>query len=201
MIRVNRRGAVAFAAAVLAAAPIAAAPAMADPAPPAVLHVSATTDLADGQRITVSGSGFQPGLPAVAVGLCRQNYTNGLTDCDLGGGAGFVNIAADGTFKTLTLTLHPRFKEIDCLKQQCEVAAAPLPGTQPVPVITANTAVTPMAFAGATFAPPTTSAATAAGTAASAAPEARGPSVALWSVTAGLLAVVAGAALADRRRL
>jgi hypothetical protein len=199
MIRAFRRGAVAFAA--LSVAALAAAPAHAEPAAPAVLHVSATTGLADGQRVTVSGSGFQPGLAAVAVGLCKQGYTNGLNDCDLNGGAGFVNIAADGTFKTLTLTLHPRFKAIDCLQQQCEVAAAPLPGTEPVAVITANTAVTLMAFTGATFAPPTTSAATAAGTTASAAPETRGPSVALWSVTAGLLAVVAGAAFADRRRL
>ncbi|AYF77000.1 hypothetical protein D7D52_27930 [Nocardia yunnanensis] len=172
-------------------------PALADE--PAALQISATTDLRDGQRVTVSGSGFQAGLAAVAVGLCKQGFTNGLHDCDLDGGATFVNIAGDGTFKTLTLTLHPRFKEIDCLRQQCVVAAAPLPGTEPAAVIAANSAATPMAFAGAQLAPATAVPVSVA--AASTSTETRGPSAVLWSVTAGLLVLVAGIAFADRRRL
>lgn len=179
-----------------ALASVAAVPALADSGGPAVLHLSATADLRDNQRVTVSGSGFQPGLPAVAVGLCKQGFTNGLKDCDLGGGATFVNIAADGTFKTLTLTLHPQFEQIDCTRQQCVVAAAPLPGTEPPAVIAANSAVTPMAFAGAHFAPPSpavpVAAATGTGT--------RGPSAALWWATAGLLVLVSAITFADRRR-
>ncbi|MQY20898.1 neocarzinostatin apoprotein domain-containing protein [Nocardia macrotermitis] len=174
-----------------------AAPAVADAT--ATLHVDATTDLRDGQRITVSGSGFQPGLAAVAVGLCKQGYTNGLTDCDLDGGATFVNVGADGTFATLTLTVRDHFKSIDCLRQQCEVAAAPLPGTQPAAVISANTGLTPVTFVGSKLAPPTT--APAAGTVTAAPADTRGPSTVLWSVTAALLAVVAIVAFADRRRL
>lgn len=174
-----------------------AAPAAADGA--ATLHVDATTSLRDGQRVTVSGSGFQPGLAAVAVGLCKQGYTNGLTDCDLDGGATFVNIAADGTFGTLTLTLRERFKNIDCLTRQCVIAAAPLPGTEPAAVIAANTALTPVVFVGSQLAPPASAPTVRTVTAAPA--ETRGPSTVLWSVTAALLAVVALVAFADRRRL
>ncbi|MEC3957748.1 neocarzinostatin apoprotein domain-containing protein [Nocardia sp. CDC153] len=172
--------------------------AMADPGQPAALHVSATTDLTEGQRVTVYGTDFQPGLSAVAVGLCKQGFTNGLKDCDLDGGATFVNIDGEGRFKTLTLTLHPRFKEIDCTRQQCVVAAAPLPGTEPSAVIAANSAAVTMSFVGAHLTPATTPPPLTSATAAPA--DTRGPSTALWSVTAGLLVIVAAIALADRRR-
>ncbi len=164
----------------------------------AVLHVDTTAEVREGQRVTVSGSGFRPGLAAVAVGVCKQGYTNGLHDCDLGGGATFVNISGDGTFAALTLTLHPRFDDIDCTRRQCVIAAAPLPGTEPAAVIAANSAVTPLNFAGSQLAP-----VTAIPAAATADPntDTRGPSTVLWSVTAALLAVVAAIALADRRRL
>ncbi len=58
--------------------------------------MSRSADLTEGQTITVTGSGFRPGLKSVAVGLCREGYTNGLKDCDLGGGATFVNVDAKG---------------------------------------------------------------------------------------------------------
>ncbi|MBF6331174.1 neocarzinostatin apoprotein domain-containing protein [Nocardia transvalensis] len=173
------------------------APALAVPENTAALSVSASSDLQDGQRITVNGSGFRPGLAAVAVGLCREGFSNGLTDCDLDGGATFVNIDDDGTFPAVTLTAHPRFKSIDCLRQRCVVAAAPLPGTEPAAVIAANSAAVPVTFVGsqapaATTAPPATASAPANDTG--------GPSTVLWSVTLAVLVLVAGAALADRRR-
>ncbi|WP_327146532.1 neocarzinostatin apoprotein domain-containing protein [Nocardia sp. NBC_01327] len=173
------------------------APAAADPA--AALHVSATGDLAEAQRITVGGTGFQAGLAAVAVGMCKQGFTNGLKDCDLDGGATFVNIGSDGTFKTLTLTVRPHFNGIDCTHQQCVIAAAPLPGTEPAAVIAANSASVPVTFAGSQLPAPTPAPATT--TAAAAAAGTGGPSAVLWSVTAGLLVIVAGTAFADRRRL
>lgn len=160
------------------------------------LQVSASTDLAEGQRITLNGSGFRPGLAAVAVGLCKQGFTNGLTDCDLEGGATFVNIADDGTFPTVTLTARPRFGEIDCTRQQCVLAAAPLPGTEPQSIIDANSAEVLVGFAGSR--PPTT---TTTPVAARTDSQTNGPSTTLWSVTAALLSVVAVLALADRRRL
>ncbi|WP_067568521.1 neocarzinostatin apoprotein domain-containing protein [Nocardia acidivorans] len=182
-------------AALAVAALTATAPARADA--PAALQVSATTELHDGQRVTVAGSGFQPGLAAVAVGLCKLGFTNGLKDCDLEGGATFVNIGSDGGFGTLTLTVRPTFRAVDCVQQQCVIAAAPLPGTEPAAVITANSASVPVRFAGSRLPVATPAAATAAATAT----DTNGPSTLLWSVTAGLLVIVAGMAFADRRRL
>ncbi|WP_330180386.1 neocarzinostatin apoprotein domain-containing protein [Nocardia sp. NBC_01503] len=172
------------------------APATADA--PAALHVSATNELHEGQRVTVAGSGFQPGLAAVAVGLCKLGFTNGLKDCDLEGGATFVNIGSDGGFGTLTLIVRPKFNGIDCVQQQCVIAAAPLPGTEPVAVITANSAAVPVSFAGSRL-PAVTPVATP--TTTTAATDTNGPSTLLWSATAGLLVIVAGMAFADRRRL
>ncbi|MET9490731.1 neocarzinostatin apoprotein domain-containing protein [Nocardia sp. NPDC006630] len=193
MMRTFLCGCAAFAVTALTAiAPAAAAPA-------AALQVSATGDLAEAQRITVGGTGFQPGLAAVAVGMCKQGFTNGLKDCDLEGGATFVNIASDGTFKTVTLTVRPHFNGIDCTHQQCVIAAAPLPGTEPAAVIAANSASVLVTFAGSQL--PTLTPAPAVTTTAAAATDTNGPSAVLWSVTAGLLVIVAGTAFADRRRL
>ncbi|MFC9437071.1 neocarzinostatin apoprotein domain-containing protein [Nocardia sp. NPDC057030] len=174
-------------------------PGFADAGGPAEIQVSTTADLTEGQRITVSGRGFRPGLAAVAVGMCEQGFRNGLTDCDLDGGATFVNIGGDGTFGPLTLTAHHRFRDIDCTERQCVIAAAPLPGTEPPAIIAANSAAVSVDFAGsrlptATTAPPSTAAV---GSGA----DTGGPSTVLWAVTAGLLVLVAGLALADRRRL
>ncbi|MGN2637809.1 neocarzinostatin apoprotein domain-containing protein [Nocardia takedensis] len=166
------------------------APVPASAAPdPAVLHVGAQDGLTENQRITVRGTGFQPNLAAVAVGLCRQGYTNGLRDCDLEGGATFVNIAADGTFPELTLTARTRFAAIDCATQQCVIAAAPLPGSEPDSVMAANSVTVLVGFAGtpfhggATQTPATVIAAT---------EDVSGPSTPLWFATAALLVIVAG---------
>lgn len=165
---------------------------------PAALHVSASNDLTEGQRITVSGSGFRAGLAAVAVGMCKQGFTNGLEDCDLDGGATFVNIGGDGTFGPLTLTAHHKFHSIDCAGQQCVIAAAPLPGTEPPAVIAANSASVSVGFAGSGLPAAVPAPAPAAVASES---DIEGPSTVLWAATAGLLVVVAGVALADRRRL
>ncbi|MFB8275932.1 GPS-CTERM domain-containing protein [Nocardia colli] len=165
---------------------------------PAEILVSTTADLTDGQRITVQGSGFRAGLAAVAVGMCKQGFSNGLKDCDLDGGATFVNIGGDGTFGPLTLTAHHRFHDIDCTEQQCVIAAAPLPGTEPPATITANSAAVSVIFAGSRL--PTTTAPVSTAAVQSEA-DTEGPSTVLWAVTAGLLVLVAGSALADRRRL
>ncbi|MFI6866055.1 neocarzinostatin apoprotein domain-containing protein [Nocardia sp. NPDC050406] len=164
----------------------------------ASIQVSASSDLTEGQRITVDGSGFRPGLSAVAVGLCKQGFTNGLKDCDLEGGATFVNISDDGGFPTVTITARRSFNAIDCTKQQCVIAAAPLPGTEPDAVIAANSAEIPVTFAGANLPVATAPATTAAVRSDS---DIEGPSTVLWAATAALLSIVAVIALADRRRL
>ncbi|WP_216893102.1 GPS-CTERM domain-containing protein [Nocardia alni] len=166
-------------------------------APAATLRVSAVTDLAEGQRITVNGSEFRPGLAAVAVGLCKKGYTNGLHDCDLDGGASFVNISDDGTFPTVTLTARSHFQDIDCLRQQCVIAAAPLPGTEPPALLTANSAQIAIGFAGSQL--PSTAVAPSA-TAQQSNTDTRGPSTTLWSITAALLLIVTAVTLVDRRR-
>lgn len=183
--------------AVAATALLTAAPGHAAPENAPVLEVSASTNLTEGQRITVNGSGFQPGLAAVAVGLCKQGFTNGLKDCDLEGGATFVNISDDGTFPTVTLTARHSFTTIDCTSQQCVIAAAPLPGTEPAGIIAANSAEVPVSFAGSALPAPTLAPTVAARTDT----DIEGPSMALWAVTAALLSVIAVIALADRRRL
>ncbi|MFE9581524.1 neocarzinostatin apoprotein domain-containing protein [Nocardia sp. NPDC006044] len=166
---------------------------------PTEIQVSATTDLTEGQRITVSGRGFQAGLAAVAVGMCKQDFRNGLKDCDLDGGATFVNIGGDGTFGPLTLTVHHRFHDIDCTEQQCVIAAAPLPGTEPPAIIAANSAAVSVNFAGSRLSAATPAPVSTATVHIDA--DTEGPSTVLWAVTAGLLVLVAGFALADRRRL
>ncbi|MFF2555301.1 GPS-CTERM domain-containing protein [Nocardia sp. NPDC058058] len=187
---------------VAAALPMWTAPGRAAPESGAAIQVSAVGDLTEGQRITVNGSGFRAGLAAVAVGLCKQGFTNGLKDCDLEGGATFVNISGDGTFPTVTLTARPRFRDIDCTRRQCVIAAAPLPGTEPQTVIDANSAEVAIGFAGSPP-PAPTSAPTSAPSAASVRTESgtNGPSTLLWGATAALLLIVAVLALADRRRL
>ncbi|MFI6999241.1 GPS-CTERM domain-containing protein [Nocardia sp. NPDC050175] len=165
----------------------------------AEIQVSMATDLTEGQQITVRGRGFQAGLAAVAVGMCKQGFSNGLKDCDLDGGATFVNIGGDGTFGPLTLTAHHRFHDIDCAERQCVIAAAPLPGTEPPAIIAANSAAVSVVFAGSRL--PTATTAPISTAAVQSEADTEGPSTVLWAVTAGLLVLVAGSALADRRRL
>lgn len=178
--------------AVLALSPLAPPGTAATPAP-AQLRVSRTTDLAEGETITVTGSGFSPGLRSVAVGMCREGYTNGLKDCDLGGGATFVNIDSKGDLPEVRLKARPKFNGLDCATRQCVIGAGPLPGTVPPAVVAANSAIVRVGFRGSPFeggAAVRASAAPAAG----AGPGTGGPSPPLWAATAGLL-VLAGAAV------
>ncbi|WP_040796356.1 neocarzinostatin apoprotein domain-containing protein [Nocardia higoensis] len=160
--------------------------------PTAVLHISDTSDLREGQQVTVSGTGFRPGLSAVAVGLCKHGFTNGLTDCDLEGGATFVNIGADGTFGELTMVARSRFSTIDCAQQQCVIAAGPLPGTEPDAIRLPNSVSVLIGFEGTRFAGGVEEPPVAANPVAE---DLSGPSVPLWSATAVLLLIVAGLAV------
>ncbi|WP_165958825.1 neocarzinostatin apoprotein domain-containing protein [Actinomadura sp. KC345] len=144
------------------------------------IEVSKFADLSEGERITVSGTGFRPGLKSVAVGLCREGYTNGLKDCDLGGGATFVNIDGKGAFTGVTLKARPKFNAIDCMTRQCVIGAAPLPTTNPPAVVKANTAIVRVGFTGSSFKGGAVFAAPGPGTG--------GPSAPLWAATAVLIA-------------
>ncbi|HEU5028242.1 MAG TPA: GPS-CTERM domain-containing protein [Spirillospora sp.] len=159
----------------------------------AQLRVSRTTDLTEGATITVTGIGFSPGLKSVAVGMCREGYTNGLKDCDLGGGATFVNIDSKGALPEVRLKARPKFNGIDCTARQCVIGAGPLPGTVPPAVVAANSAIVRVGFQGSPF-KGGTAVRTSAAPAAEAGPGTGGPSTPLWAATAGLL-VFAGAAV------
>ncbi|MFE9101149.1 neocarzinostatin apoprotein domain-containing protein [Actinomadura geliboluensis] len=186
--------AIALAAALLGAPTLPAAGA----APAPELRVSRSADLTEGETITVTGSGFRPGLKSVAVGLCREGYTNGLKDCDLGGGATFVNIGAGGALPEVELKARAKFNGIDCTSRQCVIGAAPLPGAVPKAVVDANTAIVRVGFTGSPF-KGGTAVRTSAPPAASAGPGTGGPSTRLWAATTGLL-VLAGAVVAAVQR-
>ncbi|MEU8344281.1 neocarzinostatin apoprotein domain-containing protein [Spirillospora sp. NPDC048832] len=167
-------------------------------APAPALQVSRAADLQPGETITVTGTGFRPGLKSVAVGLCREGYTNGLKDCDLGGGATFVNVDARGRLPEVRLTARPRFGGIDCASRQCVIGAGPLPGAVPRAVVDANTAIVRVGFAGSPV-KGGTAVRTSAAPAASAGPGTGGPSTRLWAAITGLI-VLAGAAVAAVQR-
>lgn len=120
---------------------LAAPPAFAAP----TLQVSATEGLEDGQTITVDGSGFASGLKGIAVGQCRVGY-KGPSDCNTSGGATFRNADADGAFPRVTIKLATSFSDIDCTKEQCIIAAAPLPTNSGPEEVRANTVEIPLYF-------------------------------------------------------
>ncbi|SEG54631.1 Neocarzinostatin family protein [Thermomonospora echinospora] len=183
--------------AALALSPLTAPAVPADRAAAPALRISRVADLAEGEEITVTGTGFRPGLKSVAVGLCREGYTNGLKDCDLGGGATFVNIDAHGAFPTVRLKARSKFNGIDCMTRQCVIGAAPLPTTNPPAIVNANTAIVRVGFKGSQFKGGATPAAAA--PQAAAGPDTGGPSTPLWAATLGVL-VLAGAAVAAAQR-
>src|SRR5690349_17172016 len=71
------------------------------------LEVSATP-LKDGQTVTLSGSGFKPGLKQIAAGQCIEGYT-GPGDCSLQGGATFRNADDKGSIGTFTIVVKEKF--------------------------------------------------------------------------------------------
>lgn len=104
-----------------------------------------TTGLADGDSLTVTGTGFQPGLKGIAVGQCRVGY-QGPADCNLQGGATFRNADADGSIGTITLTVKEKFGAVDCTVEECVLAAAPLPTASSPEEVKANTVEIPLVF-------------------------------------------------------
>ncbi|WP_406080985.1 neocarzinostatin apoprotein domain-containing protein [Micromonospora sp. NBC_00858] len=111
-------------------------------APPAAfaaptLTVSATTGLTDKHQVIVNGSGFTPSLKQIAVGQCVAGF-KGPTDCNLAGGAAFVNADGSGKLPTVTLKLAQKFGAFDCTKQECVVAAQILPNSGNADQVEAN---------------------------------------------------------------
>ena len=123
------------------------------------LNVSATTGLTDGQIITISGSGFAPNLESIAIGQCKTGYV-GPADCNTLGGAQFKNADASGNVASFTIKVAEKFGSTDCTKQQCVIAAAPLPTNADAAKIKANTYIVNISFGAAAAATPTAAATT-----------------------------------------
>ncbi|MCF2531532.1 neocarzinostatin apoprotein domain-containing protein [Yinghuangia soli] len=164
----------------------------------ASIEVTASTGLVPGQKITVTGRGFQPGLRAVAVGQCSEGYT-GPQHCDLKAGATFVNVDADGRLPKVVLTMVTSVHGVDCMTRQCVIGVGPLPGTNPKPLVDANTVNLRIGFAGGSVAgdqqPNAQTAPAPAGTGGS---SDDGPTTALWAGTMAFLVICLAAAI--RRR-
>ena len=128
------------------------------------LSVSASQNLKDGQTVTISGSGFTPNLKGIAIGQCVKGYT-GPGDCNTAGGAKFRDADASGKVAPFTIVVKEKFAAFDCTKQECVIAAAPLPTNSDAATIKANTYIIPMKFGAAAAATPTTAATAAATTA------------------------------------
>ncbi|GIF26124.1 hypothetical protein BJ973_003394 [Actinoplanes tereljensis] len=139
-------------------------PALAAP----TLHISKTTGLADGESITVYGTGFTASLKSIALGQCIKDPT-GPTDCNLSGGAAFVNADAGGKTKTLTLKLAKTFDDHACGTSGCVIAAQILPSSNSEEIVAANKAQVKITFGSTTTTKTTTAAATKTTTAAAAA--------------------------------
>src|SRR6478609_136001 len=107
------------------------------------LSVSATTGLTDGQTLTISGSGFDPNLSSIAIGQCTADYV-GPADCNTSGGATFKNADASGNVSSFTIVVKEVFGSHDCTKEQCVIAASPLPTNADDATIAANTVVMKM---------------------------------------------------------
>jgi hypothetical protein len=114
----------------------------------AKLHVSKTSGIADGEKITVYGTGFTAGLTDLALGQCVKNPAT-ATDCNLTGGAEFVSTDASGKTKTLTLTIQKSFTGKTC-DNGCVVAAQLLPSSHTAAEVAANKVQVTIKFASGT---------------------------------------------------
>lgn len=130
------------------------------------LSISQTQGLQDGQKLTISASGYQASLGDIAIGQCIAGYT-GPADCNTVGGAVFKDADASGKVAAFTIIVKEKFGTHDCTKEQCVIAGAPLPTTSDKATISANTYVTNISFgstaAETTAASPTTAATEATG--------------------------------------
>lgn len=129
---------------------LAVGPAPASAAP--TLTLSKSSGLKDGDRITVNGSGFKPGLTQIAIGQCIAEVT-GPTDCNLAGGAQFVNADTNGRIPEVALKVAEKFGSFDCTKRQCVIAAQVLPSGNNSEDVAANKTSTRISFGTATQAP------------------------------------------------
>lgn len=108
------------------------------------VDISDYDGLTDGQKITVSGSGFEPDLKQIAVGLCRDGYT-GPNDCYLSG-ATFRNADSSGSIGTFEITVTQKFSGIDCGVEKCVIGIGPLPTVADAATVSANTFDQPVTF-------------------------------------------------------
>ncbi|WP_170970231.1 neocarzinostatin apoprotein domain-containing protein [Nocardioides jishulii] len=118
-------------------------------APPAfasaTLDISATQGLKDGQQVTISGSGFKPGLKSIAIGQCIDGM-KGPSDCNTAGGATFVDADASGKIPTTQIVVKEKFGSFDCTKQKCVIGAQPLPNAVDAATVAANTFYSDITF-------------------------------------------------------
>ena len=121
------------------------------------LKISATDGLKDGQTVTISGSGFAANMSSIAIGQCITGY-KGPADCNTSGGAQFKNADASGNVSSFTIVVKEKFGSHDCTKEQCLIAAGPLPTAVDAATVKANTYETKISFGSAApAAPPATS--------------------------------------------
>lgn len=118
-------------------------------APPAfasaTLDISQTQGLKDGQSVTISGSGFKPGLKSIAIGQCVDGM-KGPADCNTAGGATFVDADASGNIASTTIVVKEKFNAFDCTKQKCVIGAQPLPGAEDAATVAANSFYSDISF-------------------------------------------------------
>ncbi|GAA0467895.1 hypothetical protein Aca07nite_40260 [Actinoplanes capillaceus] len=102
------------------------------------LHVSRTSGIADGEKITVYGTGFTAGLTDLALGQCIADPAT-ATDCNLTGGAEFVSTDGSGKTKTLTLTIAKSWSDgAKTCDDGCVIAAQLLPSSHSEEEVAAN---------------------------------------------------------------
>ncbi|NPC97677.1 LPXTG cell wall anchor domain-containing protein [Nocardioides sp. zg-DK7169] len=90
------------------------------------LEVSQLEGLTDGQVLTVSGEGYEPGLSGIAVGQCVEGYA-GPADCNLPNGSTFRTADENGSIGEFTVTVNEKFGDHDCTVVQCYFASGPIP--------------------------------------------------------------------------
>lgn len=129
------------AAAALAVVLVTAPPSFAAP----TLTMNAPTTMKDGQTVTITGTGFEPGLKGIAIGQCTKGYV-GPGDCNLQGGAKFRDADASGNVAAFDIVVKEQFGTNDCSKVECVIAAGPLPTAVDQATVDANTFVIPITF-------------------------------------------------------
>ncbi|MDH4170635.1 MAG: neocarzinostatin apoprotein domain-containing protein, partial [Acidimicrobiia bacterium] len=103
-----------------ASAPLPFAPPPPPPAVPGEIVVTPSTDLIDGETLTVDGTGFRP---AAAIELYPCTSPAGFDSCDY---SKRVDLEADavGAFTTTMPARRLLFGSVDCLTTSCEIGSA-----------------------------------------------------------------------------